>query len=568
MKRAAKYRGEGQAKPPPPPFPITVPMPPQIALIHPTSKALVADLLVVPLRPEAEGGPLSIAEAFQDLDPEFARELQKHIERQRFNADRGSTLTVPCLGRSSFASIVLTGLGSDKELTGALVAEAIAVGTRQALGARPEHIAIDARAIATTPIAQGVYGLDSLGAVALGARLGTYQFSKYFGDKQKANVTLSRVSVLCPKGSSGDFERGLAIGDGVCVARDLVNEPPNELYPETFAERARQIAKSTGLKATILDEKAMKAAGMNLHLAVGRGSRKAPRFVHLTYTPSQSKGSIAFVGKGITFDSGGLCIKPMQGMADMKSDMAGAAAVLGMMSVVASLQPSITVHGIIGLAENMPDGDAYRPADVIRSLSGKGVEIINTDAEGRLVLADALTYAARLNPDFMIDAATLTGATLISLGPPYSAFFTGSEALASAMAESSKRAGESFWRMPLIEELAQELKSDITDLQHTGQRYGGAISAALFLREFTEGKPWIHADVPGATFRDRPSGLHPKGGTGHAVLTFLELIHRHADTRIVSASPEAPRAKRSPAPKKNSPPSKGRSSTAKGSRAR
>jgi leucyl aminopeptidase len=244
-------------------------------------------------------------------------------------------------------------------------------------------------------------------------------------------------------------------------------------------------------------------------------------------------------------------------MADMKSDMAGAAAVLGLMSVVRRLGLPVEVHGILGLAENMPDGAAYRPADVIVSLSGKGVEIINTDAEGRLVLADALTYAARLKPDFIVDSATLTGATLISLGPSYSAFFTGHDELSSAMTQASGAAGENFWRMPLVEELAQELKSDVTDLQHTGQRYGGAISAALFLREFVEGRPWIHTDVPGATFRDRASGLHPKGGTGHGVLTFLELAHRHGQKAIVEGhalpssqakKPRTPRASKGRAP--------------------
>jgi leucyl aminopeptidase len=182
----------------------------------------------------------------------------------------------------------------------------------------------------------------------------------------------------------------------------------------------------------------------------------------------------------------------------------------------------------------MPDGNAYRPADVITSLAGKGVEIINTDAEGRLVLADALTYAARLSPDFIVDAATLTGATMVSLGTPYSAYFTPVEPIADAMSEAAKRAGESFWRMPLIEELLGQLKSDVTDLKHTGDRFGGAITAALFLREFTLGVPWMHWDVPGATYREEASGYHPKGGTGHGVLTFVELVRRHAREPITT----------------------------------
>jgi len=284
---------------------------------------------------------------------------------------------------------------------------------------------------------------------------------------------------------------------------------------------------------------------------VGKGSDNEPYFIHLTYKPAHSKGKIAFVGKGLTFDSGGLCIKPAPGMGDMKSDMSGGAAVLGLMEIVSSLKLPVEVHGIIGAAENMPDARAYRPADVIVGLGGKGVEVINTDAEGRLVLADALVYAARLKPDFMIDAATLTGATLLSLSPSCSAYFTPVESLAQAMAECSSEAGESFWRMPLIEELAAQLKSNVTDLQHTGDRMGGAITAALFLREFTLGVPWVHLDIPGAVYRDRASGMHPKGGTGHAVLTFAKLIERHASAAIATgpAPAAAPAEKKSKSPR-------------------
>jgi len=321
------------------------------------------------------------------------------------------------------------------------------------------------------------------------------------------------------------------------MARDLVNEPPNILIPEEFARRAKAVAKKNKLTCKVLDHKGIQKAGMDLHYAVGKGSENLPYFIHLTYKPAKSTGRIVFVGKGITFDSGGLCIKPGGSMLDMKTDMSGAGAVLGMMETIAALKPNVEVHAIIAAAENMPDAKAYRPSDVLSSLSGKGVEVINTDAEGRLVLADALTYAARLKPDFIVDAATLTGATLVSLGAPFSAFYTGSDEIAGAMKEVTAQAGESFWQMPLIEELASQLKSHVTDLKHTGDRMGGAITAALFLREFTEGVPWMHCDIPGPVFRDRASGMNPKGATGHAVLSFLGLIERHAKSPIVKASP-------------------------------
>jgi leucyl aminopeptidase len=216
-------------------------------------------------------------------------------------------------------------------------------------------------------------------------------------------------------------------------------------------------------------------------------------------------------------------------MGDMKSDMGGAAAVLGLMAAVSSLRPELEVHGIVGAAENMPDGSAYRPADVFKSLEGKTVEIINTDAEGRLVLADALCYAARLKPDLIVDAATLTGAALIALGKTCSAFYTATDELARTLEGAARDAGELFWRMPLLDELGEGLKSDVADLKHTGDRYGGSITAALFLREFVGKTPWIHCDIAGPALSDRARGIVPKGGTGHAVLTFINLLERLSD---------------------------------------
>jgi leucyl aminopeptidase len=516
-------------------------MKPQISLVpspllSPKTKGEGVDALVLAVHCSS-GSPAALVPSpmLKQLDEQLEGEISAYLGRVRFTGERQSVRVVPTLGRLKYAELILVGLGPVScALT--TVLEAVAIGVRAALASRPKSLHVFSGDAEVQENGKTL-GLDRVGVTSLGAALGAYQFDRYYGEKQKAHVTLERIGIVAEKSAQKSVDQGIIVADGVCLARDLVNEPPNELYPESFAARAKAIAKAERLECKVLDEKGLAEAGMNLHLAVGQGSVKKPRFVHLTYRPSEPKGKIAFVGKGVTFDSGGLCIKPMQGMADMKSDMAGAAAVLGLMSIVRKLDLPVEVHGLLGLAENMPDGAAYRPADVIVALNGKGVEIINTDAEGRLVLADALTYAARLEPDFIVDSATLTGATLISLGPSYSAFFTGHEELSVAFTEAAKAAGENFWRMPLVEELAQELKSEVTDLQHTGQRYGGAISAALFLREFVEGKPWVHTDVPGPTFRDRASGLHPKGGTGHGVLTFLELIFRHGQKAIVSAAP-------------------------------
>lgn len=516
-------------------------MNPQIQLVAKQPEAAKADVIVALV----DAAPESCA-LLSSLDGMLGGGLFSYLKDVEFSWDKGGLVQVPTLGRISARNLVLVGLkNKDGGETARISAEAaltaaIATGVRAALALKPESIAI-------LPGTQ-----SDMGAVGLGAALGVYKFERYFAPPKKP-VVLASVQVLLGAVSAvqkRDFAQALLVADGVNLARDLVNEPPNVLTPEALAARARLVAKKHKFTAKILDDVGIQKAGMNLHYAVGKGSVNVPYFIHLTYRPLKPTGSIAFIGKGITFDSGGLCIKPGASMPEMKTDMAGAAAVLGLMEAVAAQKPNIEVHGIIGAAENMLDAKSYRPADVITGLSGKTVEVINTDAEGRMVLADALTYAARLEPDLMVDAATLTGATLISLGPACSAFFTGDEAIVSAMKTASASAGESFWHMPLIEELAQQLKSEIADLKHTGDRSGGAITASLFLREFTHGVPWMHCDIPGAVFRDRPSGMHPKGATGHAVLTFLKLIELHASKPIVlprkATKPAKPEHRKAP----------------------
>ena len=497
--------------------------------------ASAADVLVVLVRETPGHNSALIAEIEEWLGQGVAAYL-KSIE---FSPLKGMTVDLGSRLGAKPTRVILVGVrpedGGDtaRYSASARTTEAAAVGVRTALSFRPGNI--------------DVFDSESdLEALGLGLALGAYRFEKYVSKKAPPLKEVTLLSAKAPTAEEKQlFALGLRVAEGVCMARDLINEPPNVLTPAEFANRAKIVAQKNKLSAKILNHAQLKKAGMNLHDAVGKGSENEPYFIHLTYTPKNAKGKIAFVGKGLTFDSGGLCIKPAPSMGDMKSDMSGGAAVLGLMEIVSALKLPVEVHGIIGAAENMPDARAYRPADVIFGLGGKGVEVINTDAEGRLVLADALVYAARLKPDFMVDAATLTGATLLSLSPSCSAYFTQDENIALAMAECSKAAGESFWRMPLIEELAAQLKSNVTDLQHTGDRMGGAITAALFLREFTEGVPWMHLDIPGAVYRDRAVGMHPKGGTGHAVLTFAKLIERHAREAIVvpASTDKAPQAK-------------------------
>jgi leucyl aminopeptidase len=460
--------------------------------------------------------------AFVHLDQALGGALAAHVAAAQFKGRLDDVLDIPTLGRLAARRLLLVGVGPKRGLDGTRLRAATATATRAAQNA--PSLALAAGDLVTSA--------DEVRYIAEGVGLGAYAFTKYFTGDRAPKRTLEAVTLFVVKGRGAAADRaaaqGLAVAAAVNLARDTVNEPPNVLTPEALAQAARKVAKQYKLQITVLDEKGIAKAGMNLHYAVGQGSVNPPRFIHLSYIPKKPKATIALVGKGLTFDSGGLCIKPAAGMGDMKSDMGGAAAVLGTMAAVGALQPNVAVHGIIGAAENMPDGNAYRPADVFTSLDGKTVEIINTDAEGRLVLADALAYARKLEPEVLIDAATLTGACLIALGKNCSAFYTADDKLARRFQSAADEAGEQFWRMPLLEELREHLASDIADLKHTGDRYGGSISAALFLREFVGDVPWIHCDIAGPVLADRAKGMYPKGATGHPVLTFLSLIEEAA----------------------------------------
>ncbi len=486
----------------------------QLAATDPISA--VCDALIVSVCQ----GTVSSHPTVVALDKALGGSLLEHLKAVEFEAKADQVLELPMLGRVKAKKLVLLGLGKPAELDAARLRASLAASVRANSGAsiRALHLVL--------PEAELDYRVVGE-AVALGA----YRFNKYFTGERKPKSELGKVAIHPARGSASAADKkqldvGVAVAAAVAVARDAVNEPPNVLTPEGLAEVARGIARKHKLKIKVLDKKGILAAGMNLHYAVGQGSTNEPRFIHVSYVPKKKHKKIVFVGKGITFDSGGLCIKPAAGMGEMKSDMGGAAAVLGAIAAVATVRPEVEVHAIVAAAENMPDAAAYRPADIFTSLDGKTVEIINTDAEGRLVLADALTYATRLKPDLIIDAATLTGAALVALGKTCSAFYSTEDELARSLERAARSAGEQFWRMPLIEELAEQLKSDVADLKHTADRWGGSISAALFLREFVGKFPWIHCDVAGPVLADRAKGMYPKGGTGHAVLTFLHFVEQ------------------------------------------
>jgi leucyl aminopeptidase len=329
--------------------------------------------------------------------------------------------------------------------------------------------------------------------------------------------------------------RAQELADAMTLVRDLVNTSPADLYPETFAAEAQRVAVAAGLEIEVLDHVALAGGGYGGITAVGQGSVHPPRLVRLAYRHPEASKTIVFVGKGITFDSGGLSLKPPKAMETMKSDMAGAGAVLGALQAIALLQPAVNVVGYLAMAENMPSSTAQRPSDVITIFGGKTVEVLNTDAEGRLVLADGLARSAEDAPDLVIDVATLTGAQLIALGPRISGVMGSDEDVAAAIAATARNAGEQAWAMPLPPELRKGLDSAVADLANvTGERHGGMLVGGLFLKEFVpDGVRWAHVDIAGPAFNEgEPYGYTPKGGTGAAVRMLVQVAADVADGRL------------------------------------
>jgi leucyl aminopeptidase len=366
-------------------------------------------------------------------------------------------------------------------------------------------------------------------AVAEGALLGGWEANKYKSDPKKDDQRLDLFTVAAPDADSAALgqalERGRIVAESQNMARDLVNEPANKLTPKVLADAASRMAAETGLACEVLDENAMAALGMGALLGVAQGSTNPPFLIVLKYRPSAARGTdhLALIGKGVTFDTGGISIKPSDGMEKMKYDMAGAAAVIGAMGALAELKPGIPVTGYIPTVENMLNGNAQRPGDIVTALSGKTIEVLNTDAEGRLILADAITYATRNGATHMVDAATLTGAIGIALGHYNIGAFTNNEAFLARFIAASRTAGEKTWQLPMDEEYKEYLKSAFADLPNIGGRYGGSITAAWFLREFADPTPWVHLDIASTAWLDEGKAWLSKGPTGVAVRSFVEL---------------------------------------------
>ena len=374
-------------------------------------------------------------------------------------------------------------------------------------------------------------------AIASGLRLRAYKFDRYKTKKKDGEEGALRADISLAVGDAASAKKAFAaagaVVDGVIIARDLVNEPPNVLYPEEFARRARQLRK-LGVEIEVLDVKAMKKLGMGALLGVGQGSVRgqAARDHALERRPRRASAPVAFVGKGVCFDTGGISIKPADSMEDMKSDMGGAAGVVGLMHALAARKAKVNAVGVIGLVENMPDGNAQRPGDIVTSMSGQTIEIINTDAEGRLVLADALWYCQdRFKPKFMVDLATLTGAIMVALGNDHAGLFSNNDELAERLLAAGIESGEKVWRMPLGPEYDKLIDSQFADMKNTGGRHGGSITAALFLQRFVNGTPWAHLDIAGTAMGAPKTDINQSWGTGYGVRLLDRLVADHYERK-------------------------------------
>ncbi|MSO79808.1 MAG: leucyl aminopeptidase [Acidimicrobiia bacterium] len=473
-----------------------------------------ADLLAVPIFADRELGPGADA-----VDAALGDGLVAFLKEAGFNGKPGETLTVPLPARSLAKTAVLVGLGPRAEVSTTVLRRA---------GAAVARRASKTTSVATT-LAAAADGLDpdvAAGAVTEGFALGSYRFLEYKSEGEPSR--LRRVVLVGVGGAKVDaaIKNAQVITDAVAWARDMINEPSGAKSPAQFAAAARRLLAGKGVKVTVLTEAQMRTLKMGGVLGVGQGSTSPPRFVKVVYEPTRAKarGTLALIGKGVTFDSGGLSLKTASGMETMKTDMSGAAAVLAVMSTLRTLGVRHRVVAYAPMVENMPSGNAIRPGDVLKMRNGTTVEVLNTDAEGRLILADALALAASDKVDAMIDAATLTGACVVALGEKVAGVMGNHAAWVEDVRAASERVGEPMWTLPLPDEYRKLLESEVADLRNIGTSgMGGALTAGLFLEAFVNDVPWVHLDIAGPARAASDDGELAKGGTGFAVRTLVEV---------------------------------------------
>lgn len=465
-------------------------------------------------------GGTKLGELASRLDSETGGALKRAMKVQDFKGIKGSQLSLlaPCEGRDH---VIVYGIGKPKDMLSS---------DWETLGGKAAQLASDGKNFQIV-FEQGCVDKPELIAprIALGARLGNYTFTTY-KTKDKKRPRASRLSIACGAmaRARSAFEELEAVASGILLARDLVNEPANILTPPAFARRARNLVK-LGVKVEVLTEAQMKRLGMGALLGVGQGSAHPSQLVVMQWRGgARNEKPLAFIGKGVCFDTGGISIKPSAGMEEMKGDMGGAAAVTGLMHALAARKARVNVIGVIGLVENMPSGTAQRPGDIVTSMSGQTIEVLNTDAEGRLVLADALWYThKRFKPQFMIDLATLTGAITIALGQDYAGMFSNSDKLCAQLDSVGKEEGEQVWRMPLNDNFDKMINTPNADMKNIGGRYAGSSTAAQFLQRFVDNTPWVHLDIAGTAMGSPKSPISQSWASGYGVKLLDRFVRKH-----------------------------------------
>ncbi|MBC7950871.1 MAG: leucyl aminopeptidase [Rhodospirillaceae bacterium] len=461
----------------------------------------------------------------QQIDQQAGGALVRAMNASKFEGKKDQTLTVLAPAGLELNRVVLLGLGK---------ADAIDAAAAQSFGGTALAQVSSNGDIAAAMALDWVDGAKIDAAafaanVAFGARLKSYRFDKYFTkEKKEDKPSLKKLTVLTPENGAAKsaFHALDKIADGVFLTRDLVSEPANIIHPESLADECKALA-DLGLEVEVLGEKQMKKLGMGALLGVGQGSVRESQLVIMRWNGAKDADAapLALIGKGVCFDTGGISIKPAAGMEDMKWDMAGAGAVIGAMKALAGRGAKANVIGVVGLVENMPSGNAQRPGDVVTSMSGQTIEVINTDAEGRLVLADALWYVKeRFKPSAMIDLATLTGAIIVSLGNEYAGLFSNNDELSDKITAAGKDAGEPVWRLPMGEAYDQQIKSDIADMKNVGGPPGGSITAAQFLKRFVGDTAWAHLDIAGVAWSKKDTAICPKGASAFGVRLLDRLV--------------------------------------------
>lgn len=464
------------------------------------------------------------------LDKELNDGISTLVKEGEIKGKSGEITVIHTLGKLPAVRIVVVGTGKKKTVTADRFRSVAGSVCRQLRSKDISNVTINAPA---ADYYKGITDAEIVQAVTEGALLGTYSFRKYLKNKDKTSTIRTLRIMIRRKAAMSEYvETANVIAEAVNWTRDLVNEPSNYMTPSQLAASARELAETSGLEIKVLERDDMEALGMGGLLGVSQGSQQPPRFIIMKYLGKKADViDMALVGKGITFDSGGISIKPAENMADMKGDMAGAASVMGTMKAVAALKPAVNIVAIIPATENLPSGSALKPGDIIQAMNGKTMEVLNTDAEGRLILADALSYAVKMDVKKIVDVATLTGACHVALGSICTGAFTNNQPFMNSVLAAAKTAGEYTWQMPMFPEYTELIKSPIADIKNTGGRFAGAITAAKFLEEFVGRTPWVHLDIAGTSDTDKDSGYQVKGATGVPVRTLVGLVLSMKATR-------------------------------------